>query len=325
MRKTLLLGVAICCAAGGWAGTRIGIIGLDTSHAIEFTKMLNVVKDDPAFEGFRVTAAYTYGSLDIVTSTNRYPAYTKQMKEMGVEIVPSVADLLGKTDAILLETNDGRRHYEQALEVFKSGKRVFIDKPVAAQLPDVVRILAAAKESHAQFFTSSALRYVKNAQAARAGTLGKVLGADTYTPCTLEPSHSRFYWYGIHGVEPLFTIMGRGCRQVACASQPDADVAVGTWADGRVGVVRGMRGKGATYGGFIFTDKGVVPMGGYEGYKELLLNILTFFKTGAAPVDADETLEIFAFMEAAAESARRGGTPVTLEEVLAKAKAEASK
>src|SRR5574344_1497271 len=116
MRKMLLLGVAICCAAGGWAETRIGVIGLDTSHAIEFTKMLNVVKGDSAFDGFRVTAAYTYGSLDIVTSTNRYPAYIQQMKEMGVEIVPSVADLLGKTDAILLETNDGRRHYEQAVE-----------------------------------------------------------------------------------------------------------------------------------------------------------------------------------------------------------------
>jgi hypothetical protein len=47
------------------------------------------------------------------------------------------------------------------------------------------------------------------------------------------------------------------------------------------------------------------------------------FRTGQSPVAADETLELYAFMEAADESKRRGGAPVELKEVLAKARAEA--
>jgi len=318
--------LVLACVAAHAENTRVGIIGLDTSHTIAFTKMLNVEKGDPAFEGFTVTAAYTYGSLDIPSSTNRYPAYTKQMVEMGVGIVGSLAELLTRSDVILLETNDGRRHYEQALEVFKAGKRVFIDKPIAASLTDAVRIFDAAKRYHVPVFTSSALRYSKKIQEARAGAFGRISGADAYTPCALEPTHPDLFWYGIHAAEPLFTVMGTGCESVVRVSREKVDFVVGAWADGRVGTLRGIRDKPAPYGCEIFAEKGGrVALGGYEGYKPLLIEILKFFRTGRAPVSPEETLEIFAFLEAAHESTRRGGVPVKLEEVLAKARAEAAR
>lgn len=316
---------ALAVAIAQGADTRVGVIGLDTSHAIEFTKILNAEKSEPGFEGFRVTAAYTYGSLDICSSTNRYPEYTQKMTGMGVEIVGSVADLLKRTDVILLETNDGRRHLEQALEVFKSGKRVFIDKPVAASLADTLAIFEAAKKYGVPVFSSSALRYTQKAQAARAGEYGRVIAADAYSPCKIEPTHPDLFWYGIHGVEPLFTVMGLGCESVVRVSRDEVDFVVGSWKDGRVGTLRGMRGKGATYGCDIFAEKGGrLALGGYEGYKPLLAEVVKFFKTGVVPVPAEETIEIFAFMEAADESKRRGGVPVRLEEALAKARAEAA-
>lgn len=325
MKKYLIwLGAGFTALAQG-ADVRVGIIGLDTSHAIEFTKMLNVEKGEAAFEGFRVAAAYTYGSLDICSSTNRYPAYTKQMREMGVEIVGSVADLLKQTDVILLETNDGRRHLEQALEVFKAGKRVFIDKPIAASLADTLLIFEAAKKYGVPVFSSSSLRYPKKVQAARAGEYGRVIGADAYTPCEIEPTHPDLFWYGVHGVEPLFTVMGVGCESVVRVSRPDVDFVVGTWKDGRVGTLRGMRGKGAVYGCDIVAEKGGrISLGGYEGYKSLLVEIVQFFRTGVAPVTPEETIEIFAFMEAAEESKRQGGVSVKVADVLAKARAEAA-
>ncbi|MDD4019456.1 MAG: Gfo/Idh/MocA family oxidoreductase [Kiritimatiellae bacterium] len=319
------VGAALLSAAAQGADTRVGIIGLDTSHAIAFAKLLNVEKGDPAFEGFKVTAAYTYGSLDIPTSTNRYPLYTKQMKEMGVEIVGSIADLLKQTDVILLETNDGRRHLEQALEVFKAGKRVFIDKPIAASLTDVLMIFDAAKKYGVPVFSSSALRYTQKTQKARAGEFGRIIGADAVSPCSLEPTHPDLFWYGIHGVEPLFTVMGTGCESAVRVSLENVDVVVGTWKDGRVGTMRGIRGKGAVYGCDIIAEKGGrQAVGGYESYKPLLVEIVKFFKTGEVPVPPEETIEMFAFMEAAHESKRRGGVPVTLAEVLAKARAEAA-
>jgi len=327
IRKGVLIGLAAFLAAGArGSDTRVGIIGLDTSHAIEFTKILNAAKPEPGFEGFHVTAAYTYGSLDISSSTNRYPEYTAKMREMGVEIVGSVADLLKRSDVVLLETNDGRRHLEQAVEVFKSGKRVFIDKPVAASLADAISIFEAAKRYGVPVFSSSALRYTQKAQEARAGKYGQIIAADAYSPCKLEPTHPDLFWYGIHGVEPLFTVMGTGCESVVRVSQSDVDFVVGMWKNGRVGTLRGMRGKGATYGCDIFAEKGGrMALGGYEGYKPLLKEILKFFRTGAVPVPPEETIEIFAFMEAAQESKLRGGVPVKLDEVLSKARAEAAK
>ena len=325
MRRGVLIGLFALAAAAQGADMRVGIIGLDTSHAIEFTKMLNVEKGEAAFEGVKVTAAYTYGSLDICSSTNRYPAYTKQMREMGVEIVGSVADLLKQADVILLETNDGRRHLEQALEVFKAGKRVFIDKPMAASLADTLLIFDAAKKYAVPVFSASSLRYPKKVQSARAGDYGRVIGADAYSPCELEPTHPDLFWYGIHGVEPLITVMGTGCESVVRVSQPEVDFVVGTWADGRVGTLRGMRGKGAAYGCDIVAEKGGrIALGGYEGYKPLLVEIVQFFKTGVAPVPPEETIAIFAFMEAAEESKRQGGVPVKIADVLAKARAEAA-
>jgi len=325
-RFSLLLCAAALAAAARGADIRVGIIGLDTSHAIEFTKMLNMGKGEPAFEGFKVAAAYTYGSLDIVSSTNRYPAYTKTMKEMGVEIVGSEAELIQKSDVVLLETNDGRRHLEQALEVFKSGKRVFIDKPIAASLVDALVIFDAAKKYGVPVFTSSALRYSKKIQAAHKGEFGRVIAGDAYTPCEIEPTHPDLFWYGVHGAEPLFTVMGLGCESVVRVHQKEVDLVVGTWSDGRVGTLRGMRGKGAQYGCDIFTEKGErIALGGYEGYQALLVEILQFFKTGAAPVSPDETIAVFAFLEAADESKRQGGVPVRIADVLAKARAEADK
>ena len=64
------------------------------------------------------------------------------------------------------------------------------------------------------------------------------------------------------------------------------------------------------YGALIFGSKGITLAQGYGGYEPLLVEIAKFFRTGKPPVSAEETLEIFAFMEAADESKRQGGAPV---------------
>ena len=227
--KKIILVAAVAAGLAAGAETRVGIIGCDTSHAIAFTKLMNADKD-PDCAGFRVTAAHKWGSPDIFSSTNRYPKYKyiAQLEEMGVVMKPTIADLLKDVDAVLLETCDGRPHYAQALEVFKSSKPVFIDKPVAASLADAIKIAEAGKKLNAKWFCSSALRYVKNAQDARNGKLGKIRGADCWTPNQFEPTQSEFYWYAIHGAEPLFTIMGTGCVEVRCTGTDTEDVAVGT-------------------------------------------------------------------------------------------------
>jgi predicted dehydrogenase len=302
---------------------RIGIIGLDTSHSIAFTKALNDPASPPEFHGYKVVAAYPKGSIDIKSSAERIPAYTEEVKKLGVEIVDSVEKLLPKVDFILLETNDGRRHLEQASLVIKAGKRMFIDKPVAASLKDAIAIFNLARRLNVPLFSSSSLRYISGAKEIAEGSVGKVLGADTYSPATLEKTHPDLFWYGVHGVETLFTIMGSGCRSVTRTSTENTDIAVGVWTDNRVGTFRGTRSGKGGYGGTVFGENGIVTLGEYQGYNPLLVKIIEFFNTGVVPVAADETIEIFTFMEAAQVSKERGGIAVEMQEVFKKAIEEA--
>lgn len=302
---------------------RIGIIGLDTSHSIAFAKALD--KPPPGFDflEFKVVAAYPHGSRDIKSSVDRIPGYIEEAKKLGIEIVNSIEELLTKVDVVLLETNDGRLHLEQALPVLKAGKRLFIDKPIAASLSDALAIFEASKKYNTPVFSSSSLRYTSGAQnIAQRKTVGKVIGAETYSPCKLESTHPDLYWYGIHGVELLFTVMGAGCKKVVRVHSAETDFVVGTWADNRIGSFRGLRSGKTDYGGTVFGDNGIVQIGSYEGYNSLLQKIMEFFVSGHSPVSSEETIEIYAFMEAADQSKRKGGIPVSIDEVLHKAKAK---
>ena len=296
---------------------RLGIIGLDTSHVTHFTSYLN----DPANKtGCKVVAAYRGGSADIPSSANRLDMYTKILKqEHGVEIVDSIEKLCEMVDGILLESLDGRPHLAQAKIVFAAGKPVFIDKPVAGSLADAVEIFKLAKESGVPCWTSSTYRFTHGVQAVKQGKVGDVIGCIAYGPCALEPHHPDFYWYGIHTAEALFTLMGSGCETVARTTSEAADVAVGQWKDGRIGIFRGQRHPGGQSGFLAFGSKGTHKDGHTGGYPVLLKEIVKFFKTGKAPVSPEETLEIYAFMSAADESKAKGGVPVRIAGVLEKA------
>ena len=298
---------------------KVGIIGLDTSHSVAFTKLLNASDKESDLQGFRVVAAYPHGSPDIESSVSRIPRYTEEIQTLGVKIVDSIDSLIESVDVVLLETNDGRPHYEQVLPVFQAGKPVFIDKPIAGSLSDAVRIFKAAESHNVPVFSSSSLRFMDNAQAIRNGKIGRVIGADTYSPATLEPTHPDLFWYGIHGVEALFTVMGTGCESVRRISTDGTDIVVGTWQDGRIGTFRGIRSGEDGYGGTAFGENNIHPIGPYEGYRNLVVEIVQFFKTGVPPVSKEETLEIYAFMQAADVSKRQGGESIRLDVVLASA------
>jgi predicted dehydrogenase len=307
---------------------KAGIIGLDTSHVVAFTKILNNPKNEGDLAGIRVVAAYPGGSPDIPASKDRLEGFTKTLREKHeVEIVDSIDALLKKVDVVLLESVDGRPHLEQVKPVLKAGKPVFIDKPVAGSLADAIQIYDLAKQYKVPVFSSSSLRFYPGISSMRDNPkVGEVLGCDAFGPCSLEPHHPDLFWYGIHGVEALFTIMGTGCESVARVHTRDTDLVTGTWKGGRIGTFRGIRKGAGGYGATVFGSKGVVPasMAG-GGYEPLLREIGKFFRTGKPPVSAEETIEIFAFMEAADESKRKAGAPVTIAEVMAKAREQIGK
>jgi hypothetical protein len=305
---------------------RAGIIGLDTSHVTAFTQVLNNAKNEGDLAGVRVVAGFPAGT-DIPASKDRVAGFTKTLREKyTIEIVDSIDDLLKKVDVVLLESVDGRPHLAQAKPVFKAGKPVFIDKPVAGSLADAIQIYDLAKQTKTPCFSSSSLRFAPSVHEARNNPkVGDILGCDTYGPSPLEPTHPDLFWYGIHGVEMLFAIMGIGCESVTRVFTKETDKVVGAWKGGRIGSFRGIRAGKADYGATVFGKAGVAPVSGSGGYTPLLVEIAKFFKTGKPPVSPEETVELFAFMEAADESKRKGGAAVTIEAVMAKARDEIAK
>jgi predicted dehydrogenase len=299
---------------------KVGMIGLDTSHVTAFTKLLNDKADPNHVPGARVVAAFKGGSPDVESSRTRIDRFTAELKDKwGVEIVGSIEELCQKVDAVLLESVDGRPHLSQVRPVFAAKKRVFIDKPFTASYADAREIVRLSRESGTPFFSSSSLRFANDLQAMkRDEKLGAVLGAFTYGPAPTEPNHPDLFWYGIHAVEMLYTLMGPGCESVTRIRTDGADVVVGKWKDGRLGTMRGIRNGKQDYGAIAFGAKAnqATPTPMKSDYRNLLVEVIKFFQTGAPPIPPEETLEMMAFMEAADLSKARGGAPVMLRDVM---------
>jgi predicted dehydrogenase len=302
------------------AEIKVGVIGTDTSHVTAFTKLLNDKNDPNHVPGAKVVAAFKGGSPDVESSRTRVDRFAAELQEKwGVEMVSSIEELCRKVDAVLLESVDGRSHLNQVRPVFKAGKRVFIDKPFTASYADAREIVRLSKESGVPFFSSSSLRYAADLQAIKQSDKhGGITGAFTYGPAPTEPHHPDLFWYGIHAVEMLYTLMGAGCESVTRATTDGADVVVGKWRDGRIGTMRGIRAGKQDYGAVAFGMKAILttPLPMKTDYRPLVVEIVKFFQTGVPPIQPEETLELIAFMEAADLSKARGGAPVALKEVI---------
>jgi predicted dehydrogenase len=327
----LLLSFPLLAATLAWGADsdvktiRAGMIGLDTSHVPAFTKAFNNPKATGDLAGVKVVAGYP-GGTDMPASRDRVAGFTEQLRGMGIEIVDSIPKLLEKVDVVMLESVDGRIHLQEAIPVILAGKPLWIDKPAAGSLADTIVIYELAKKHNVPCFSSSSLRFGPGIQEAlKNESIGQIMGAATWGPCSYSPGTPDMFFYGIHGIEPLFTLMGTGCETVSRVHTNDTDFVTGVWKDGRVGTYRGIRKGKASSGAAVFGSKGIVQAEKSGGYEDLCREIGRFFKTGKPPVSAEETIEIFAFMEAADESKRQGGAPVSLAEVLAKARTEATK
>ncbi|MGA2748131.1 MAG: Gfo/Idh/MocA family oxidoreductase [Verrucomicrobiota bacterium] len=319
--RCLRLPLAWCFSLGlaaAAADLRVGMIGLDTSHAVEFTRRLNDPADKDFIPGTRVVAAVKGGSPDIPQSWDRMPGYAKTVSEKyGVKIVDSIDDLLKLCDVVMIESIDGRPHLREALPVINAFKPLFIDKPLAGSLRDAIEIYRLAKEKNVPVFSGSCLRYSVNLQEMKNTDAGALRGAASCGPCELEPHHPDLFWYGIHPAEALYTIMGPGCDTVVCLATPDTHLVTGVWRDGKVGTLRGLRNGADPYRLTVFGSKKVLDRELDVDYTPFLRQVVKFFQTGVAPVPPAQTLEIYAFMEAADESKRHGGCPVAIADVIA--------
>jgi len=299
---------------------RIGIIGFDTSHVPAFTRVLNDESDPFHVPGGRVVAGYPSFSPDLESSRSRVDGFVKDVTDKyDVEMVDSAEELAKRVDAVLLESVDGRRHLSEVRPVLEAGLPVYIDKPMAASYVEAAKIAELAKETGTPVFSSSSLRFDANVTALKNDSgLGDVLSCDAFSPAALDPTNPGLFWYGIHGVEMLYTFMGTACQTVTAHVSDGYHLAVGTWPEGRIATMRGIREGARGYGVTVYGENKVgqtqysteIPI-----YAQLLKEIVPFFQGKPSPVPIEETLELMAFIQAAIISEEEE-REVALEEVV---------
>ncbi|RLG06290.1 MAG: gfo/Idh/MocA family oxidoreductase [Thaumarchaeota archaeon] len=286
---------------------RIGMVGFDTSHVVEFTKRINHFDVDEKFwvEGARIVAGYP-GKPTPAASQEIINERTKILKGYGVEIVDKPEDLIGRVDAVMIEYNEGAKHLEASRPFMEAGLPVFIDKPLACSIQDAKKIIELAKDNGVPVFSSSSLRYALEIQNLKKSDVGRILSASTYGPGIIVQFNPGLFFYVIHAIEMLYALMGKGCKRVRCYSSEGWDVIVGEWEDGRIGIVRGLRIGVREYGFTAFYEKKIAShvIDTSWIYTELLKRVIDMFKTKKPPVEPSETLEITAFTEKAMESSK---------------------
>jgi predicted dehydrogenase len=303
---------------------RLGIIGLDTSHVSEFTKHFNRHEGKAAeLADIQVVAAFPAGNPNFPLSRDRVAGFTKDVREMGVDIVGSIEELLPRVDGVLLQSVDGGQHLEQVRPVFAAGKPLFIDKPLAASLKDALEIAELGRKHQVPWFTASSSRFTAGYPELRKNeNIGGILGCDVYSQSRAAPGHPDLFWYGVHGVDLLYSLIGPGCESVTAVQTQYSEHVTGTWNDGRIGTYRAIRehtgktGVGVT----VFGTNGIQHVNNYYDYFPLVVAIAEFFRKVKSPVPEAEMLEVITYMAAAEESKRRNGVPVRLDEVTAGAK-----
>lgn len=296
---------------------KIGLVNLDTSHVIAFSQRLHHkgVGEDQWVDGAKTTHAWRGESN--VRTPEQIEEYAVQLRdEFGCELVDALADMVPMVDAVCIEANEGWRHLEHARVFLEAGKRCWIDKPFAGDFQQAKRIVELAEQHETQVFSCSSLRFADELVEFVA-THPDISGADVIGPAPQHWANPGLLHYGIHGVEMLYALLGPGCISVSCLSLPDQEVCVGHWADGRIGTLRGLHNGPWAYA-FRAVTRGegagvhTVNCGTGNIYRNLLRHMVHFFETGESPVPIQVTLEISAFMDAAAASAKMNGAPAAL-------------
>lgn len=290
---------------------KLGILDFDTSHAVEFTKRLNHKEIDKEqwVDGAEVVIGCP-GESKI--SPERIPDFTKAMKAMGVTIVDKPEEMIGKVDAMLIESVDGSVHYERAKPFLEAGLPCFVDKPFACSVADAKKMAELAEKKKVPLFSSSSLRYAPEiVDYLEKKPDGAILGVNAYGPASTHPRNPGFFHYGIHAVEMIYALMGPGCETVSCLTVDKTDVATGQWKQGRLATIRGNRSGPGSFGVVVYAEKGIrhIPVGTKFIYRELLKKVVETFEKKKAPVPIEETIELIGFIEAALKSSQNHGIP----------------
>lgn len=291
---------------------KIGLVGLDTSHVVGFSKLLNDPANPEHLNGATVTHGYPGVSKDFELSYSRVDGFTKQLRDtLGVKIVDSPAAAAEACDLVFITAVDGRTHLDYLKQTLPYRRPTFIDKPLACSVADAAGIYRLAKEANVPLVSASSLRFAENLTEALKQP-GAIVGCDIFGPMQIQPTQPGLFWYGIHIVEIASAVMGTGCKQVKATVTEGCDLIAATWADGRMVSFRGARKGHSHFGCTLHRDSGAqfvdLQKNPRSLYTSMLDAILRTLPRGELCVKPEETMEMMRIIEACNRSRETGKT-----------------
>ncbi|MFT4412248.1 Gfo/Idh/MocA family protein [Fredinandcohnia humi] len=290
---------------------KIGMIGLDSSHAVEFTRILHDASYDYYLGGAKIAAATPFYSTDLPLSYTRVQGFTDKIRAYeGIQLKDNVQRVAEKCDAILLTSVDGRNRVDVFQQLAPLKKPVFIDKPLALSVGEADEIFDLSEKFGTPIMSTSSLRYDAALTTALQNVKEDVNGLYVHGPLPLQEKMPGYFWYGIHMVEVLVTVLGTECKQVYVDKSSEYDIAVVQMMDGRFCTIKGDREWHQRFGAMIHTSNNTIPVeigkGSKPYYVSLLENILQFFSSGISPIHKEEMLAVIRILEAINKSREYG-------------------
>lgn len=289
---------------------KVAIVGLDTSHSIEFPRRMQAADcpPDQLVPGMRAVTCLRFETP--FQDKKGLDERQSRLESWGVRVTTRFEEAVADCDAIMLEINDGAFHLDYFKKVAALGKPVFLDKPLATTLSDGRAILRLMHKHKTRVWSGSSLPFCPDMDGTR-GKLAEIKRAHVFGALGDAPAGDSLVWYGVHTFEMLQRIMGTGALSVRALETRGSILAVVDYGAGREGVVETIRGTwlyGGSIQGLIKKEPVVVPFtcNFTYGYRDILRRIKTFFAGGAAPVDMRTTFEGLAMMTAARQSIGTG-------------------
>lgn len=285
---------------------RVALIGLDTSHTVEFARRMQApdVAPEQKVDGLSAVTCLRFETP--FQDKDGLDKRQAQLEAWGVKVTTEFDEAVADCDAIMLEVNDPAYHVEYFTKVAGLGKPVFLDKPLADTIQNGRLIADMAKEQGVRVWSASSLRFVPQLGEA-IEAIPEPTMAQTYGALGKAPAGSSIVWYGVHAFEMLERAIGRGAVRVSARRDQIGVVAIVEYADARRGIVELNEGS-YLYGGCLrVKDKAapyIVNMG--RAYSDELVLVEKFFRGGESPVPMEDAIEVMAMLDAAERSVSSG-------------------
>ncbi|MCX7014287.1 MAG: Gfo/Idh/MocA family oxidoreductase [Candidatus Sumerlaeota bacterium] len=276
---------------------RIGIVGAENSHTVNFAKTINVDKSLPG-----IAVEYVWGET---------PEFAAKAAELGriPNIVRRPAEMLGKIDAVVVNHRHAKHHLPAARPFVEKGIPTFVDKPFCYRAKEGCEFLALARwrGTPVTSFSIMPLQRSFTQFAERLRKLGKIHAGVTCGPCDPRSPYGGIYFYGVHQVEMALRAFGYDVAAARAVRNANGAVGQLLYPSGLVASLHFIKEGRKSFGIVALGEPDIVYSNlarDKNPFLTALKIIVRMFRTRQEPLEHEEILKSVQVLEALEKSLR---------------------